>query len=52
MISDHENVSEKIISLLGRSLSPVVTDVELEFDESLVESIVPNPISMPYVLKN
>ena len=39
------------MNLLKDSLSAVVSQVELEFDESIVQSIVPNPKSIPYVLK-
>ena len=51
-IKDDENPSEKIIQLLSDSLTPVISKVELNFDKSLVQSIVPNPHSMPYILKN
>jgi hypothetical protein len=43
-ISDDEEPSTKIIELLEKSLSPVITKIELNFDDkSQVESIVPNP---------
>ena len=51
-IKDTEDPSEKIIQLLADSLSPVITRVKLDFDRDVVESIIPNPESMPYVLKN
>ena len=38
--------------MLADSLSPVITKLSLDFDESVVESIVPNPKSMPFILKN
>ena len=50
-ISDAENPSEKIIQLLTDSLSPVISKVNLNFDKNLVESIIPNPNSIPYFLK-
>lgn len=50
-ISDDENPSEKIIQILSESLSPVVSQMRLDYDKSVVESIIPNPESMPYVLK-
>lgn len=50
-ISDDENPSEKIIQLLTDSLSPVVSKVTLDFDKDVVESIIPNPDSIPYILK-
>ena len=50
-ISDAENPSEKIIQLLTDSLSPVISKVNLKFDKNLVESIIPNPNSIPYFLK-
>jgi hypothetical protein len=31
-LSDHENVAGKIVELLQSSLSPVITDFQLEFD--------------------
>lgn len=51
-IQDNENVSGKIIELLGATLSPVIADFAVDFDEKVVESISPNPKSMPYILKN
>jgi hypothetical protein len=51
-IEDHENPAEKIIQLLSDSLTPVISKVRLDYDKDLVESIVPNPHSMPYILKN
>ena len=51
-IKDTEDPSEKIIQLLADSLSPAITRVKLDFDRDVVESIIPNPESMPYVLKN
>jgi hypothetical protein len=51
-IDDSENPSAKIIQLLTDSLSPVISKVGLFFDKSIVESIVPNPESIPYILKN
>lgn len=42
-ISDNENPSEKIIQILSESLSPVVSQMKLEYDKSVVESIIPNP---------
>jgi len=51
-INDSEDPAEKIIQLLTDSLSPVINKINLKFDKSVVESIIPNPESMPYVLKN
>lgn len=50
-IGDDENPSEKIIQLLTDSLSPVISKVNLWFDKNVVESIIPNPNSIPYFLK-
>lgn len=50
-IDDLEDPSEKIIQILADSLSPLVSSVSLKFDENIVESIVPNPKSLPYFLK-
>ena len=33
------------------SLSPVITNMKLTYDKYVVESIIPNPESLPYVLK-
>lgn len=33
-------------------MSPLISDMNIEYDESLVESIVPNPKKIPYLLKN
>ena len=46
-----DNPSEKIIQLLTDSLSPVISGMKLGFDKEVVASIVPNPDSLPYVLK-
>lgn len=51
-IQDSENPSEKIIGLLEETLTPVIDNVNLKYDKNLVESIVPNPSSIPYILKN
>ena len=51
-IVDAEDPAEKIIQLLTDSLSPVISKVRLSFDKNMVESVIPNPESMPYVLKN
>lgn len=50
-INDQENPSEKIIQLLTDSLSPVISKIKLEFDANVVESVIPNPQSFPYILK-
>lgn len=50
-ISDSEDPSEKIIQLLTDSLSPVISKMKLSYDKNLVESIIPNPESLPYILK-
>lgn len=52
-ISDEEDPTKKIIEMLELSLSPVITKIELEFeDKSQIDSIVPNPEKLPYILKN
>ena len=50
-ITDNENPADKIIQLLTDSLSPVISSMKLTYDKSIVESIIPNPESLPYVLK-
>ena len=52
MISDDENPSEKIIELLESTLTALISDITLKYDNNLVESIVPNPNSIPYILKD
>ena len=42
-ISDNEDPSSKIIELLDKSLSPVLTNMRLTYDSTLIESISPNP---------
>ena len=51
-MGDNEDTSEKIIQLLSDSLSPVISKFDLTFDKDLVESVIPNPESMPAILKN
>lgn len=50
-ITDKENPNEKIIQLLTDSLSPVISKMKLAFDNKIVKSVIPNPNSLPYVLK-
>jgi hypothetical protein len=54
MISDNENTSEKIIELLESALTPLISKVNLKClnGETDIESIVPNPKSIPYILKD
>ena len=42
-ITDKENPSKKIIKLLEQSLSPLITDIKVDYDKDLIESIIPNP---------
>lgn len=51
-IQDNENVSAKIVQLLGTALSPVLTNFSFKYDPQMVEAVVPNPSQMPYVLKD
>lgn len=51
-IKDYENPSNKIVSLLNDSLTPVISKVKLTYEKKLVESVVPNPEKMPFILKN
>jgi hypothetical protein len=50
-ITDQEDPSDKIIQLLSDSLSPVISKMRLDYDANIVESIIPNPQSLPYYLK-
>lgn len=53
MIADDEMPEQKIITMLENTLSPVITDFDLELAKSeKVERIVPNPKKMPFILKN
>lgn len=52
MIDDSENPNDKIISLLSSSLTPVVTKLSLTYTTKDVLSIVPNPRTIPYILKD
>ena len=38
--------------MLENSLSPLITDFRIEYDENMVESITPHPKDIPYLLKN
>lgn len=51
-ITDGSDVASPIIELLEQSLTPIITSFSLNFDPSVVESIVPNPRQMPFILKN
>lgn len=52
MISDNESPAEKIIELLESTLTPIISKVNLKFEnKEEIESIVPNPDSIPYILK-
>ena len=51
-ISDNEDPSGKIIQLLADSLTPVISQIKLDYDKDIVESITPNPQSLPYILKD
>ena len=51
-IADSEDPAIKIIELLDKSLSPVISNLTLEYDNSKIDSVVPNPKKNPYILKN
>lgn len=52
-VSDDENPAEKIIGLLESALTPLISKVDLKCSNSdQIESIVPNPKSIPYILKD
>ena len=52
MISDEENPAEKIVFLLESSLTPLIEKIRLNFDKTDVESITPNPATIPYIIKD
>ena len=35
-----------------RTVSNVLSRMKLSYDKNLVESVIPNPESLPYILKN
>ena len=51
-ITDEEDLGDKIIELLDRSLSPVIKKIDITGDKNNIESIVPNPDKCPYILRN
>ena len=51
-ISDNEDMTEKIISLLKSSVSPCLDNFELNYEKDLVEMIVPMPDSNLIIRKN
>jgi hypothetical protein len=51
-ITDNEDPAEKIIGLLSDSMSLVITKLKVNFDKKSVESVIPNPEHLPFVLKN
>lgn len=52
-ISDNENPSNKIIELLETTLTPLISHVDLTIKQDKdIQSVVPNPKSIPYILKN
>lgn len=34
---------DKVMNLLQKALSPSLTDVSVEYDKNLIESVTPNP---------
>jgi len=40
------------VELLSAVLSPSLTNFSFDYDSSLVDTVIPNPKNMPYVLKN
>jgi hypothetical protein len=42
----------KITTLFKEVLSPVITDIKLDFEENHIESIIPNPKDVGYIIKN
>lgn len=52
MISDNENPNSKIISLLKSSLTPLIKKITLNYDSTNLQSIFPNPVTLPYILKD
>lgn len=43
MISDNEDPADKIIELLESTLTPLITNMKLGYNNKSVDSIVPNP---------
>jgi len=52
LISDNEEMNVKIISLLKASLTPMLRDVALSYDQNIVEFLVPDPETLQFVKIN
>lgn len=53
MINENEDPIQKIINLLELALSPIISKFGLIYEKmDEVESIVPNPSSLPYIFKD
>lgn len=53
MINENEDPIPKVINLLELALSPIIDKFNLLYEKmDEVESIVPNPCSMPYIFKD
>ena len=51
-IAENENMNEKIIGLLEDSITPFLSDLNLNYDKSLINIIVPTPESINFIRKN
>ena len=51
-IADNDDMNEKIIGLLKDSLSSFLTDIRLQYDESIVQIITPLPENLEFIRKN
>lgn len=51
-IEDNGDISGEVISLLNSSLSPYLSNISLQFDEDIIDSIYPNPKNMEFIIKD
>lgn len=51
-IADNEDIADKIISLLNRSLTPCLSEFTLNYDKDVIEMIAPKPDDNLLIRKN
>lgn len=52
MIPNLETMTEKIVSLLGTSITPVLDDFSFEFEDNIIDRLVPSPDKIMAIIKN
>ena len=50
--TDDENPSVKIIAMLSEALLPIIKNMKLKYNNNCIDSIIPNPSSLPFILKS